>query len=251
MKIIILSAGQGRRLLPLTSQLPKAALDVNQRSVLGWQLHEIGQCAVDEVVVVTGFGAEHIDRITAEQDYVATRTLYNPFFAQCDNLGTLWVARHEITAPCMVLNGDTLFEAAILKRLLSSPMDAPIKLVTDTKAEYDSDDMKVIAAGERLLRVSKSLALDEVNAESIGMMRFDDTGAERMVAQIEYMMRYGTGLKQWYLSAIDALAQESMVNILRADGLSWCEIDDRADLEQAAEVVAHWRGATDASAAGR
>ena len=48
MKAIILSAGQGRRLLPLTQSTPKAALAVAGRSVLEWQLHEIARCAVDE-----------------------------------------------------------------------------------------------------------------------------------------------------------------------------------------------------------
>ena len=144
MKAIILSAGQGRRLLPLTAEHPKAAIAVGRQSVLEWQLQEIGQCAVDEVVVVTGFGAEHIDEIVARQTYVPTRTLYNPFFAQCDNLGTCWIARHEMEAPYLIINGDTLFEARVLQRLLQESADAPITLVTDSKASYDDDDMKVV-----------------------------------------------------------------------------------------------------------
>ena len=111
MKAIILSAGQGRRLLPLTADKPKSALPVGDRSVLEWQLHEISQCDVDEVVVVTGFAADVIDDIVARQTSVPTRTLYNPFFAQCDNLGTCWVAKPEMQGEFIIINGDTLFVA--------------------------------------------------------------------------------------------------------------------------------------------
>lgn len=242
MKAIILSAGQGRRLLPLTENLPKCALDVGGRSVLEWQLHEIAQCPVDEVVVVTGFSAEAVDEIAARPHGVPVRTLYNPFFVHCDNLGTCWVARHEMTGPFMIINGDTLFEAGVLTRLLETrDGDRPIVLATDSKGDYDDDDMKVIFDGQRRLeRVGKQLDLSQVTGESIGMMRFDDKGAAAFVGIVEHLMRYGPGVKQWYLSAIDALAQDGHVGVRGIDGLSWCEIDDPADLEAAADVVATW-----------
>jgi L-glutamine-phosphate cytidylyltransferase len=240
MKAIILSAGQGRRLLPLTSEKPKAALPVGDRTVLEWQLQEIGRCAVDEVVVVTGFGADHIDRIVDTQRDVAARTLYNPFFARCDNLGTCWVARHEMDGPFIVVNGDTLFESAVLERLLANASGAPITLVTDSKASYDEDDMKVIVSAGRLQRVGKRLERTDISGESIGMMHFDAAGAVRFRAQIEHMMRYGTGLEQWYLAAIDALAREDIVTTCPIDGLSWSEIDTQDDLMRAASVVAGW-----------
>lgn len=243
MKVIILSAGQGRRLLPLTAERPKAALMAGERAVLEWQLHAISQCAVDEVVVVTGFGADHIDRIAENTTSVPVRTLYNPFYAHSDNLGTCWIARHEMTAPFMIINGDTLFEADILKRLLGQLGRAPITLVTDSKASYDDDDMKVVVHDGRLERVGKKLDLATVNGESIGMMHFDEAGGEAFRQRVDYMMRHGTGLGQWYLSAIDHLAQQALVTTCPIDGLSWCEIDDPADLENAANVVSSWGSA--------
>ncbi|MEQ8231420.1 MAG: phosphocholine cytidylyltransferase family protein [Gammaproteobacteria bacterium] len=248
MKVIILSAGQGRRLLPLTESTPKAALPIGPRRVLEWQLHEIARTAVDEVVVVTGFGAEHIERIAAAERGVPTRTLYNPFYASCDNLGTCWVARHEMEGDFVIINGDTLFEAAILERLLGARGRAPITLVTDSKASYDDDDMKVVVAEGLLRRVGKQLDRATVNGESIGMMHFDARGGARFREQVEFMMRHGSGLKQWYLSAIDALAAEAVVTTCPIDGLSWGEIDDHRDLERAARLVAAWQTTAPAAA---
>ena len=248
MKALILSAGQGRRLLPLTADKPKSALPVLDRSVLEWQLHEIAQCDIDEVVVVTGFAADIIDDIVARQTFVATRTLYNPFFAQCDNLGTCWVARPEMQGDFVVINGDTLFEAAILRRLLANDVGAAVTLVTDSKASYDDDDMKVIVSDGRLRRVGKQLDRANVNGESIGMMAFRREGPARFAAQLDYMMRHGTGLKQWYLAAVDQLADQDLVATCPIDGLSWCEIDDQSDLERAASVIATWYPSPAASA---
>jgi choline kinase len=241
MKAIILSAGQGRRLLPLTAERPKSALAVLDRSVLEWQLAAIAQCAVDEVVVVTGFAAEVIEGIVAAHRTPPARTLYNPFFAHCDNLGTCWIARHEMQGEFAIINGDTLFEAAVLERLLAHPSPAAVTLVTDSKVQYDDDDMKVIVRDGRLERVGKQLPTAHVNSESIGMMAFRSDGAQLFVSELDHMMRHGGGLKQWYLAAIDRLAVRGVVTTCPIDGLGWCEVDNRADLERAAHLVATWQ----------
>lgn len=240
MKAIILSAGQGRRLLPLTETTPKCALPVLGRSILEWQLHEIAKCAVDEVVVVTGFGADQVDEILDRDHGVPARALYNPFYAHSDNLGTCWIARGEMDGPFMILNGDTLFEASVMRRLLDSSAEMAITLATDVKLDYDADDMKIISQDRRLLRVGKQLELNMVNGESIGMMVFRQEGISRFADKLDYLMRYGEGLNRWYLSAIDALAQEWSVAICPVQGLRWCEVDNRADLSRAELEIEHW-----------
>ena len=107
MKAIILSAGQGRRLLPLTSNMPKCALPLHGISILEWQLSQIAQCDIDDVVVVTGFESEIVDSIVDRVNGVNVRTLHNPMFAHTDNLGTCWEARFEMEGPFVLMNGDT------------------------------------------------------------------------------------------------------------------------------------------------
>lgn len=248
MKAIILSAGQGRRLLPLTESTPKCALPVAGRALLAWQLNEIRRCDIDEVVVITGFGADRVDEIAAATDAPTVRTLYNPFYALSDNLGTCWVARAEMDRPFVLINGDTLFEAAVLQRLLETGGDAPVTLVTDRKDGYDADDMKVVVENGRLRRVGKTLS-DGVNGESIGMMAFRGDGPALFRETVAHVMRYGEGVKRWYLSAIDDLAGRHRVRACDIHGLSWCEVDEAEDLAHAQQVVSAWPSAA-ARAAG-
>ncbi len=240
MKAIILSAGQGRRLLPLTEVTPKCCLRPGELSILEWQIRELSAAGVDEVVVVTGFGHEKVEEIVRRVKGIRARTLYNPFYAQSDNLGTCWVVRGEMDGPFVLINGDTLFETAVMQRLFKDVTRYPITLATDQKVSYDDDDMKIWAEGIRLCRVGKRLDLSHVNGESIGMMYFDATGADIFVKKVEALMRQGDGLTRWYLSAIDELAQAGMVGISSIHGLSWCEVDDPVDLAYAETVVKTW-----------
>ena len=240
MKAIILSAGQGRRLMPLTSSMPKCCLPLHGISILEWQLSQIAQCDIDEVVVVTGFANEMVDNVVNKVKGVNVRTLHNPMFAHTDNLGTCWEARFEMDAPFVLMNGDTLFEAAVLQRLLADDKGFAITLACDTKSHYDLDDMKIIADGDRLLKVSKQLDISLVHGESIGLMVFDQAGANAFTTKLEEMMDKSDALKLWYLSAIDQLASKGIVGICRIHGLSWCEVDDAADFKAAAGVVKSW-----------
>lgn len=240
LKAIILSAGQGRRLMPLTSNMAKCSLTLHGTSILEWQLSQIAQCDVDEVIVVTGFAFERVDAIVDNIKYINVRTLHNPMYAHTDNLGTCWEARFEMEEPFILMNGDTLFEAAVLQRLLSSEKRFPITLATDSKPHFDLDDMKIIADGDRLLKVSKQLDISLVGGESIGLMVFDQAGADAFTTKLEEMMDQSNALKLWYLSAIDQLASEELAGICPIDGLSWCEVDDAADFAAAANVVKQW-----------
>lgn len=226
--------------MPLTANTPKCCLMLAGKTLLEHQVESLVANGIDEIVVVTGFGHRVVDQVVGGIQGVPVRTLYNPFYALSDNLGTSWVARHEMTAPFLLINGDTLFEPSTLERLLSGGPDFPITLATDHKGQYDGDDMKVITDGEKLLRVGKKLNRESVNGESIGMMVFDQAGADAFVRKVEKLMAGTGGLVRWYLSAIDELAADELVGIRSINGSSWCEVDDHSDLDRAEKTVRDW-----------
>jgi choline kinase len=242
MKAIILSAGQGRRLMPLTESLPKCCLMLDGKTLLEHQVESLVVNGIDEIVVVTGFGHQMVEDVVSRIRGVSIRTLYNPFYALSDNLGTSWIARNEMKEPFLLVNGDTVFEPSTLSSLLSSERSFPITLATDCKNQYDEDDMKISADGDQLNRVGKKLNGDIVNGESMGMMVFNQAGANAFVNKVESLMAGPDGLARWYLSAIDELAMAGVVGISSIQGLSWCEVDDLADFAHAEKTVRGWRG---------
>lgn len=240
MRALILSAGQGRRLLPLTATVPKCVLPVCGRSMIEWQLRELARCGIEEATVVVGFAADRVEELLAAQPTPCrTRTLYNPFFAVADNLVSCWLARPEMVEDFVLVNGDTLFEAAVLRRLLEAP-PRPIRLVIDHKAAYDADDMKVSLDGERLARVGKQLPPEDVDGESIGMLLFRGDGPALFRGALERALRAPEALRHWYLSVIDGLARAGHVWTVSVEGLAWAEVDCAADLDRAAALLAGW-----------
>jgi len=233
MNAIILSAGQGKRLLPLTEDQPKCIIPIHGQSILEWQIQELRRFDISPIYVVIGFGATKVEQVLTKQSaQVGIHTLYNPFYGLTDNLISCWIARNEMTKDFILLNGDTVFESAVLERLLQAP-PAPITLVTDEKLHYDADDMKVIVKNTQLVRIGKTLPLETVNGESIGMIRFQDNGPHLFCSAIEHRVRQPESLKLWYLSLIDELAQQGHVSTVSIKGFTWAEIDTPADLHHA------------------
>ena len=79
MKAIILSAGQGRRLMPLTECVPKCCLMLEDETLLEHQVKSLAANGMDEIVVVTGFAQHVVQEVINGMDGVSIRTLYNPF----------------------------------------------------------------------------------------------------------------------------------------------------------------------------
>ena len=237
MKAVILSAGQGKRLLPLTTNTPKCLVNIDGQSIIEWQIDELAKCGIDRVAVVAGYHADQVEQLLARRyDPGRVRVVYNPTYSWADNLFSCWVARHEMGEEFVLLNGDTLFEAAVLDRLLDAPVH-PVTVVTHQKSYYDADDMKVSLDGKRLVNIGKKLAPDRIDAESIGMILFRENGPLMLRSALDDAMRDASAYKKWYLSVIAQMAQSMPVWTLAANGLQWCEVDFPADLKQARRVV--------------
>ncbi len=241
MRAIILSAGQGRRLLPLTEHAPKCMLDVLPGvSALQFQLRALAACGVDHASVIVGFRADQVERSLDEQPVpgIETRRIYNPFFAVSDNLASAWMARSEMRDDFILLNGDTLFDTAVLQRLLASPA-APLTLVIDQKPLYDDDDMKVsLDASGHLTAVSKTLPPESVDGESIGLMLFRGRGAGAFRRALDLAMRDPAALKLWYLSVVNDLARSLEIATFCVGESWWAEIDCPEDLAGVRERLA-------------
>jgi len=240
LKVVILSAGQGKRLSPLTDDRPKCLVELSGRTVLHWQLANLASVGVTEAVVVTGFRADRVDEEVARLDLpgMTVRTLFNPFYALSDNLATCWLARAEFAGGTLLLNGDSLIEPAIAERLIAAP-PADITVTIDRKPSYDADDMKVLTEAGKLRAIGKTI--EAYDAESIGFLRFSKAGAAKFAAGVEQVLSHPEGLRRWYLSVIDELARGGVdVRVCSIEGLEWGEMDFPQDVQSLNRLSAGW-----------
>lgn len=238
-RAIILSAGQGSRLLPLTENQPKCLISFSGKSLIEWQIEALTANGITDIAVVTGFRTEMVEEQLARLPGVTVRVLFNPFFQVADNLGSCWIARGEMDRDFIILNGDTLISPDMVAKLIAEAV-APITVTIDIKPSYDEDDMKVNRDGNRLVAIGKRLTPEESNAESIGMLAFRGEGPRIFREKIETMMRTPDGVKRWYLRAMDELAPTGVVGVVSIEGMDWAEVDFPADIETARALTARW-----------
>lgn len=194
--------------------------------------------------MVTGFGDDLVAHEIASRSpaRAMVRTLFNPFYHVADNLGSVWMAKGEFDGDLLLLNGDTLLTSALLRRVQEQAR-AAISVTVDRKDGYDADDMKVEEAGRRLVRIGKTLAPEQTNAESIGLLAFRGHGPRAFIDTVEQLMHTPEGTSTWYLRAIDQLASSLPIETISIKGMEWAEIDYPHDYDNAAALVARWDAA--------
>jgi choline kinase len=241
-RAIILSAGQGSRLLPHTATLPKCLVEVSGRAVLEWQLRALRAAGVDLITVVVGFEADKVETHLAQfcPSGLRVRTLFNPLYARADNLVSCLAARGEMTGDFLLLNGDTLFEPAAVTLLRGSEL-SPVSIAVASKSSYDADDMKVSCKAGKVWQIGKTLPTDQIDGEAIGISLFRGQGPRLFVDALESIAQEKDAHRRWYLSAVNQLAGHGFVSVVSVDDVGWTEIDFPADLERAESLVARWQ----------
>ena len=241
---ILLSAGQGSRLLPLTADQPKCLIDFSGRSLIAWQIEMLARGGVKRIDVVTGFKTDMVEEHLAGLTWPGVRVEchFNPFFKVADNLGSCWILREMMRDDFLLLNGDTLVSEEIVRRVQQdSPW--PIAVTVDVKDTYDSDDMKVARQPDgRLDRIDKTLTAEQSNAESIGLLAFRGEGPALFRETVREAMRKADGVNHWYLKVIDSVARSGKVGTTAIEGMDWAEVDFLNDIEIATQLTDRWAG---------
>ena len=229
---VILAAGTGSRLRPLTDDRPKAALPLGGRPLVTRALASLAACGVSSVVVVAGHARAALLATLAEvRGRVHCVVVDNPAYATTNTLASLACAERALDGDdFLLLDGDVVFEAEVLRRL-----DGPgIRLAVDRGRPLDADAVKVAVRGRRITAVGKTLPAGAAGAgESIGIARVDRAAAPALFAASRDLLAAG-GAGAYYEAAFQRLI-EGGVPFEAADvtGLRWVEIDDHHDLRLA------------------
>lgn len=231
MRGVILAAGRGSRLGEATASLPKPLLAVGGRACIDFAVEAL-LGVVSEVVVVTGYQADQVEAHLAQHwGGRPIRTLRNPDL-EAGNLTSLRAARGLLgDGPFVVTNADHLFPADMYTRHFRPGADVTIACERD-RTILD-DEMKVLAADERLTDIAKTLTRYDgayIGTTAVGADRvarywaaFDAVVAEADIrtASVEMVLAR---------LARDAATAPRLQWI---EGLRWYEVDTQEDLDLA------------------
>ncbi len=231
MKAIILAAGHGSRLLPLTLTTPKCLVEVGGRAILDHQLDAVSAAGFDGAVIVGGYRIDQIDAHLAGRDGgLPTTLVFNPFWSIANSIGSVWAASAYLDTPFALMNGDTLFDAAILGGARARSA-AGVTLVVEPLEEPGLDDMLVEADGERVIAVGKHLVGHQATDRSLGLIL--SAGGTAYAEALRAVIGEPDGLHAYHHAVVRRVAERSGVRALRiAPDLRWQEIDRPEDIAQ-------------------
>jgi len=163
MKAVILNAGEGKRLRPLTTLKPKCLLRLNTITILEHQLNNLIECGIEKVIIVVGYLANQIFEAMNNKNFpIEIEFIQNPIYFKTNTIYSLWLARKHIKDDFVYLNGDVVFDEKILERLLKSSYKACIAV---DKRQVGREEVKVHLVSNLVKRIGKNIEASKAHGE--------------------------------------------------------------------------------------
>lgn len=169
MQALILAAGEGRRLLPLTLEKPKCLIPIAGHPVIDWQISALTSAGVGRIGIVTGAHAGKVDAHVGSMRGV--RTLHNPAFAVSNVLESFSLGLTEVQEDedLIVLAGDVVFDPQVLRQLAAAE-GAELYLCVNRRI-CGEEEVKVEGDGGQIKRLGKKLDPAMAYGEFLGVFR--------------------------------------------------------------------------------
>jgi choline kinase len=245
-KGLILAAGMGTRLLPLTADRPKPLVHVGDVTLLGRLIDQCASIGLDEVIVVTGYKHEFVVAwLEAHPTPVPVQTVYNESYDSLNNAHSVLVARNALEGAGFVkFDGDLVMDTGLLERLVASSWRTAA--VVDTGEEVDAEAMKVILKEDgSIAAFGKWLSLDKSSGESIGVEKLAAEDTPPFFDAIEEIVHSQGRSDAYYEDVYHAILGDTWsMGAVQTDGLRWSEVDTVQDLEAARSWVDQVAGAS-------
>ncbi len=233
---VILAAGQGLRLAPLTSDRPKALVDIHGVTLLERSIRALTTAGFARAIVVTGYRADLIvEYLLSRRWDMDVSARFNPRFAASNNIVSLLTVADLLYEGFCLLNSDIVFDPGLLAEI--AQLDSDSWLMVDVEGPLDSEDMKVQLDEQGVIRrISKELPLEISAGEFIGIARFDASGAAAVLdAARDLVEGGGTGL--YYEDAIARAATGLTIRPVLTRRRLWTEVDDPSDRDRAVRIA--------------
>src|SRR6478735_156543 len=236
---VVLVAGIGSRLRPMTDDRPKALVDLGGETILGRTVRLLASYGVRKIVLATGYREDAV-RAAMQAAPLTVEYCRNPEFDRTQNSVSLALCRAALgTAAFFKLDGDVVFQRQVLERLDASA--AELAVAVDSGRMVDAEAMKVTLSSPGATTIGafgKGIPLSQSAGESIGIERISSSFSATLFDALQSVIGGGqTGLyyEDVYSSLIAANALQA--EAVPVADLPWTEVDDFSDLERAREMV--------------
>jgi choline kinase len=240
---LVLAAGAGRRLKPLTEHLPKTLLPVDgQTTILDNAVANLAAVGLTDVTIVVGHRADMVADhapVLEAQFGVHVNLVHNDRAQEWNNAYSLWLARDHLRDGALVVNGDTVHPVGVPRALLAERGPALLLAVDDAKT-LGAEEMKVgLGHDGRVTALSKGLSPGSAHGEYIGLSLIEPSAADAVAEALATTWyrdpdRYYEDGFAWFAGL------GGDVRACPIGAVDWVEVDTPADLERAREIACRY-----------
>jgi len=232
---LLLAAGMGTRLYPLTQNEPKCLTLVNGMSILERLISCLKEQGFKRLVVVTGHLENQIRDFLGDQigdikiDYV-----FSPLYKTTNNIYSLWMARKIINEPFMLLESDLVFDESLLDAMLYPDRIAVAKMQTWLNGTCvtinQSKQVKAFLAGD-------ADACGDIKYKTVNIYSISLKSWRKIVKRLDKRIADGK-VNDYYETIFAEMVADGSLSFenVSFDGKPWYEIDTIEDLAEAEKL---------------
>lgn len=232
MKAVILAAGLGTRLRPITNEVPKCMVPVNGIRIIDKQIDNLLSNGVDEIYVVDGYKAE----VLAEHlktNYPQVNIVSNPRYAETNNMFSLYLTSKYVKGEeFLLMNADVYYDSNIIAGMLHG--ENLSKIACD-RSQYLEESMKITLDGNKINHISKKISEADHYAVSIDVYRISAEDSKVLFKEVEDTIEGRKDENSWTEVALDNIFSKTIFKPYVIEG-RWFEIDNHDDLHKAEEI---------------
>lgn len=239
MKAIILAAGQGVRLKPLTNDRPKCMVEYRGKPIIDHVLETMKKCQLTDIVLVKGYRADMLNRNNV-------KCIVNPRYHSTNMVVTLFCAEEEMNDDVIISYADIVYEESILQKLIDEPSELSVVVDKDWRQLWerrmqdplkDAETLKLDQDGFILEVGKKPRGYDDIQGQYMGLIKIRKNAIQRVrdcYHQMDRSAKYdGMNFDNMFMTSfIQHLIDNAMpVKAVFIEG-GWVEIDSLEDLKK-------------------
>ena len=252
---VILSAGMGTRLMPLTKEIPKTMLEINGMTLLERMIRNCIDAGINKFIVIVGYNREKVTELCpqisekydieikaiANEKYDITNTSVSTYLA------SKFIEENDLD-DFVLINGDNVVDPKIISNIVASNNTG---MIIDNFKELNEESFKLIIDDEsfneertiangKINSIGKGLDIPSSTGEFIGVSKVVSDDVAEFNRILESLIEEDP--QNYYDFAFKDLSIIKTIDFVLTNGLKWTEIDDHNDWEKAQILVRELEG---------
>ncbi len=232
MKSVILAAGRGSRLKPITNKKHKTLLKVAKKRIIEWQIRNYSKLGIKSINIVVGYKSKQIkENIREFENDINSKINFikSKEWKETDNLYSLYLAREVVSGnPFILSNGDVFPDKGIFKKILGSTSRAVVPFDSGVR---DPEALKLELKNGRPFGILDKGKRNGAGS-TIGIFSFDREASSMLFDDIEKNIEFDSEKKQWFESSLARIMKKKTFESIDINGKKWVEVDSVRDIEK-------------------